>query len=98
MEFGTGALKITPAHDVNDYKIGDKHGLEVIDILNDDGTLNKNAEIYVGKDRFTVRKEIAAELEKLGFLIKTEEHINKVGFSERTDAIIEPKLSMQWFL
>ena len=97
MEFGTGALKITPAHDVNDYKIGDKHGLEVIDILNDDGTLNKNAKIYVGKDRFTVRKEIAAELEKLGFLIKTEEHINKVGFSERTDAIIEPKLSMQWF-
>ena len=97
MEFGTGALKITPAHDVNDYKIGDKHGLEVIDILNDDGTLNKNAKIHVGKDRFIVRKEIAVELEKLGVLIKTEEHINKVGFSERTNAVIEPKLSMQWF-
>lgn len=97
MEFGTGALKITPAHDINDYTIGDKHGLEIIDILNDDGTLNKSAQLYVGKDRFVVRKEIAIELEKKDLLIKTEEHINKVGFSERTDTIIEPKLSMQWF-
>ena len=97
MEFGTGALKITPAHDINDYTIGDKHGLEIIDILNDDGTLNESAQLYVGKDRFLVRKEIAIELSREGFLVKTEEHTNKVGFSERTDAIIEPKLSMQWF-
>ncbi len=97
MEFGTGALKITPAHDINDYTIGDKHGLEIIDILNDNGTLNKSAQLYVGKDRFVVRKEIAIDLERQDFLVKTEEHINKVGFSERTDAIIEPKLSMQWF-
>ncbi|MBT6815249.1 MAG: valine--tRNA ligase, partial [Flavobacteriales bacterium] len=97
MEFGTGALKITPAHDINDYQIGDKHGLETIDILNDDGTLNKSAQLYIGKDRFEVRKEIAADLEKGGHLVKTEEYQNKVGFSERTDAIIEPKLSMQWF-
>tara|TARA_B100001250_G_scaffold144171_1_gene123406 strand:- start:3375 stop:5984 length:2610 start_codon:yes stop_codon:yes gene_type:complete len=97
MEFGTGALKITPAHDINDYTIGDKHGLEIIDILNDNGTLKESAQLYIGKDRFVVRKEIATDLEKKGFLVKTEEHINKVGFSERTDAIIEPKLSMQWF-
>ena len=97
MEFGTGALKITPAHDINDYQIGDKHGLETIDILNDDGTLNKSAQLYIGKDRFEVRKEIAVDLEKGGHLVKTEEYQNKVGFSERTDAIIEPKLSMQWF-
>ena len=97
IEFGTGVLKITPAHDINDYQIGDKHQLEIIDILNDDGTLNKAAQIYIGKDRFLVRKEIAHELKQKGFLIKIEEHINKVGFSERTDAVIEPKLSMQWF-
>ncbi|MEC7646508.1 MAG: valine--tRNA ligase [Bacteroidota bacterium] len=97
MDFGTGALKITPAHDINDYTIGDKHGLEIIDILNDDGTLKESAQLYVGKDRFVVRKEIAIDLEKQNFLIKTEEHINKVCFSERTDAIIEPKLSMQCF-
>ena len=97
MEFGTGALKITPAHDINDYTIGDKHGLEIIDILNDDGSLKESAQLYVGKDRFLVRKEIAIDLEREGLLVKTEEHINKVGFSERTDAIIEPKLSMQWF-
>ena len=97
MEFGTGALKITPAHDINDYQLGDKHGLETIDILNDDGTLSKNAQLYIGKDRFEVRKEIAGDLEKEGFLVKTEEYQNKVGFSERTDAVIEPKLSMQWF-
>ena len=97
MEFGTGVLKITPAHDINDYRIGDKHQLEIIDILNDDGTLNQAAQIYIGKDRFIVRKEITQELKEKGFLIKIEEHINKVGFSERTDAVIEPKLSMQWF-
>ena len=97
MEFGTGALKITPAHDINDYQIGDKHGLEIIDILNDDGTLNESAQLYIGKDRFDVRNEIAADLEKKGFLVRTEEYQNKVGFSERTNAVIEPKLSMQWF-
>ena len=96
-EFGTGALKITPAHDINDYKIGEKHGLETIDILNKNGTLNESAQLYIGKDRFIVRKEIAIDLEKEGFLVKTEEYLSKVGFSERTDSIIEPKLSMQWF-
>ena len=97
MEFGTGALKITPAHDINDYKLGDKHGLESIDILNDDGTLSEEAKLYIGKDRFIVREEIAVDLKAKGYLVKTEEYQNKVGFSERTDAVIEPKLSMQWF-
>jgi len=97
MEFGTGALKITPAHDINDYQLGDKHGLESIDILNDDGTMSEAATLYIGKDRFEVRKEIVTDLESKGSLIKTEEYQNKVGFSERTDAVIEPKLSMQWF-
>ena len=97
MDFGTGALKVTPAHDINDYQIGDKHNLEVIDILNDDGTLNKSAQLYIGKDRFDVRDEISIDLEKKGYLSKIEEHQNKVGFSERTNTIIEPKLSMQWF-
>ena len=97
MEFGTGALKITPAHDINDYKLGDKHGLESINILNDDGTLSEEAELYIGKDRFVVREEIAVDLKAKGYLVKTQEYQNKVGFSERTDAVIEPKLSMQWF-
>ena len=97
MEFGTGALKITPAHDINDYQLGDKHGLETIDILNDDGTLSVAANLYIGKDRFVVREEIAVDLQAKGYLVKTEEYQNKVGFSERTDAVIEPKLSMQWF-
>ncbi|MDA8535580.1 valine--tRNA ligase [Flavobacteriales bacterium] len=97
MEFGTGALKITPAHDINDYKLGDKHRLESIDILNDDGTLSEEAELYIGKDRFVVREEIVVDLKSRAYLVKTEEYLNKVGFSERTDAIIEPKLSMQWF-
>jgi valyl-tRNA synthetase len=97
MEFGTGALKITPAHDINDYEIGDKHNLETIDILNKDGTLSEDATLYIGKDRFEVRKEIAKDLKEKGFLIKSEDYTNKVGFSERTDAVIEPKLSMQWF-
>jgi valyl-tRNA synthetase len=97
MSFGTGALKITPAHDINDYKIGDKHGLEIIDILNDDGTLNESAQLYIGKDRFIAREEISIDLEKNGCLVKIEEHQNKIGFSERTNVVIEPKLSMQWF-
>jgi len=97
-EFGTGCLKITPAHDINDYEIGLKYNLEVIDIFNDNGTLNENAQLYVNQDRFEVRKQIAADLEKEGFMVKTEDYTNKVGFSERTDAVIEPKISMQWFL
>ena len=97
MEFGTGCLKITPAHDPNDYEIGKKHNLEVINILNPNGTLNQNAKLYVGEDRFEVRKKIAYELHTTGYLIKEEDHINKIGFSERTDAVIEPRLSLQWF-
>ena len=98
MEFGTGALKITPAHDENDYKIGLKHNLESIDIFNDDGTLSPKAEWFVGEDRFAARKMVVKELEEKGLLIKTEEYLNKIGYSERTDAVIEPKLSLQWFL
>ncbi len=98
MEFGTGCLKITPAHDENDYAIGMRHALETIDIFNDDGTLNEAAQILVGEDRFVAREKIIPELEKAGSLIKVEDYTNKIGFSERTDAIIEPKLSAQWFL
>lgn len=98
MEFGTGCLKITPAHDINDYALGQKHQLESIDILNDDGTLNEKAQLFVGEDRFVVRKKIAKELEEKGYLQKAEDYTNNVGFSERTNAVIEPKLSMQWFL
>ena len=97
MEFGTGCLKVTPAHDLNDYNLGIKHNLPVIDILNDDGTLNEKAEILVGKDRFAARKKIGKMLEEAGALEKIEEYKSQVGFSERTDAVIEPKLSMQWF-
>lgn len=97
-EFGTGALKITPAHDINDYNLGLKYKLDTIDIFNDDGTLNEKAELYIGKDRFAVRKEIVADLEKADQLVKVEDYVNKVGFSERTDAVIEPKLSLQWFM
>ncbi len=97
-EFGTGALKITPAHDENDYEIGIRHQLESINIFNDDGTLSENAEAFIGTDRFEARELIAKELENIGLLVKVEDYVNKVGFSERTDAIIEPKLSMQWFL
>ncbi|MFD2866261.1 valine--tRNA ligase [Mucilaginibacter antarcticus] len=97
MDFGTGCLKVTPAHDLNDYELGQKHNLQVIDILNDDGTLNAKAEILVGEDRFTARKKIAAMLEEAGQLEKVEEYKSQVGFSERTNAVIEPKLSMQWF-
>lgn len=98
MEFGTGCLKVTPAHDPNDKTLGDKHNLEVIDIFNDDATLNSFGLQYEGKDRFVVRKEIVKELERIGVLAKTETHLNKVGTSERTKAVIEPKLSDQWFL
>jgi valyl-tRNA synthetase len=98
MEFGTGCLKVTPAHDLNDYELGQKHRLPVIDILNDDGTLNEKAQRYIGEDRFAVRKKIAKDLEEAGQIEKIEEYKNQVGFSERTDAVIEPKLSMQWFL
>lgn len=98
MEFGTGCLKITPAHDINDYEIGMRHNLPSIDIFNDDGTLSEKAEIHIGEDRFDVRDKIVAELEKAGNLAKIEDYTNKVGFSERTDVIIEPKLSAQWFL
>jgi valyl-tRNA synthetase len=97
MEFGTGCLKVTPAHDLNDYELGIKHKLEVIDILNDDGTLNGKAHILVGEDRFIARKKIAKLLEEAGQLEKIEDYKSQVGFSERTDAAIEPKLSMQWF-
>jgi valyl-tRNA synthetase len=98
MEFGTGCLKITPAHDINDYNIGIKHNLESIDIFNDNGTLSRKAILYVGEDRFEVRKLIVKELEEKGHVVKVEDYINSVGFSERTDAVIEPKLSMQWFM
>ena len=98
IEFGTGCLKITPAHDQNDKVIGEKHGLPVIDILNDDATLNVHGLHYQGKDRFVVRKEIAKELDSIGVLVKVEDYLTKVGCSERTDAVIEPKVSVQWFV
>lgn len=98
MEFGTGCLKITPAHDENDKNLGDKHGLEVIDILNDDASLNAHGLHYEGMDRFEAREAVVKELEQLGILEKVEDHLNKVGTSERTGAVIEPKLSDQWFL
>ncbi len=97
-EFGTGCLKVTPAHDVNDYLLGQTHQLETIDILNDDGTLNEFGGAYAGMDRFEVRTKIAEDLKAAGLLIKTEDYVNKVGYSERTHVPIEPKLSMQWFL
>ncbi len=97
-EFGTGALKITPAHDLNDYHLGIKHKLEIIDIFNDNGTLSEAATLYVGQDRFEVRKAIVKQLQEEGFIEKIEDYTNKVGYSERTDAVIEPKLSLQWFL
>ncbi|WP_047551204.1 valine--tRNA ligase [Psychroserpens sp. Hel_I_66] len=98
LEFGTGCLKVTPAHDENDKVLGDKHDLEVIDIFNDDASLNSFGMHYEGQDRFVVRKAITKELEASGVLIKTENHVNKVGTSERTKAVIEPRLSDQWFL
>ena len=98
IEFGAGCLKVTPAHDVNDYMLGEKYNLPSIDIFNDNGTLSEAAGMYVGMDRFEVRKQIEKDLEAAGLLEKTEAYTNKVGHSERTDAVIEPKLSMQWFL
>lgn len=98
LEFGTGCLKVTPAHDVNDYQLGQKHGLEVIDIMNDDGSFSEKAQLYVGLDRFKVRKQISAELEEKGYLTKTDNITNNVGYSERTNAVVEPRLSLQWFV
>jgi valyl-tRNA synthetase len=98
MDFGTGALKVTPAHDMNDNQLGQKHRLEVIDILNEDGTLNADAQIYVGEDRFEARKKIVKELDEKGYLEKTEDYTSEVGYSERTDAVVEPRLSMQWWV
>ncbi|MGB5027148.1 MAG: valine--tRNA ligase, partial [Chitinophagaceae bacterium] len=98
MEFGTGALKVTPAHDSNDNQLGQKHNLEVVDIFNEDGTLNADAQIYIGEDRFEARKKIAKELEEKGFLLKTEDYTSEVGYSERTDAVVEPRLSLQWWV
>ena len=98
IEFGTGCLKVTPAHDVNDYMLGEKYNLQSIDIFNDNGTLNEKAVLYVGMDRFDVRKQIEIDLQEKGLMEKVEPYTNKVGFSERTNVAIEPKLSMQWFL
>ena len=98
IEFGTGALKVTPAHDVNDYMLGEKYGLETIDIFNDDGTISEAAGLYVGLDRMDVRKQISRDLNEAGLMEKIEDYTNKVGFSERTNVAIEPKLSTQWFL
>jgi valyl-tRNA synthetase len=97
MDFGTGCLKVTPAHDLNDYELGQKHKLPIIDILNDDATLNEKAQILVGEDRFIARKKIAVLLEEAGALEKMEDYTSQIGYSERTNAAIEPKLSMQWF-
>lgn len=97
MEFGTGALKVTPAHDLNDYNLGQKHRLQVVDTLNEDGTLSEAAQLYVGEDRFAVRKKIVEDLKASGNFVKEEEYSNQVGYSERTDVVIEPRLSMQWW-
>jgi valyl-tRNA synthetase len=98
MEFGTGALKVTPAHDVNDYQLGQKHNLEVVDILNEDGTLNEAAQLFIGEDRFEARKKIVKELEAHHHLLKTEDYTSEVGYSERTDVVVEPRLSLQWWV
>ncbi len=98
-EFGTGALKVTPAHDINDYELGKKHGLDTIDIMNPDGTISPAGVLYIGQDRFAARKQIVADLEAAGLLLKTEEIMNKVGYSERNpDTVVEPRLSLQWFV
>lgn len=98
MEFGTGCLKVTPAHDENDYNLGQKHNLETINMLNEDGTVSEEGELYIGMDRFNVRKQIAKDLEEADLLLKVEDYKNKVGYSERTDAVIEPRLSLQWWV
>ena len=97
-EFGTGCLKVTPAHDMNDFMIGQKNQLATINMMNDDGTISEAGGMYIGMDRFEVRKQIAEDLETAGLLVKKESHINKVGYSERTDVVIEPRLSLQWFV
>jgi valyl-tRNA synthetase len=97
-EFGTGALKVTPAHDINDYNLGLKHKLEVVDTLNPDGTMSEAAQLYIGEDRFKVRKKITADLDAGGHIVKIEEYTNKVGYSQRTDEVIEPRISVQWFM
>jgi valyl-tRNA synthetase len=97
MELGTGCLKVTPAHDVNDHEIGKRHNLEIIDIMNPDGTIAEKAGFYVGMDRFEARKKIAEDLEEMGYLVKVDDRVNKMGYSERTDVPIEPRLSLQWF-
>ncbi len=97
-DFGTGILKITPAHDINDFNIGLKHNLPVVDTLNEDGTLSKAAQIYVGEDRFVARKKIVEELKQKGLLVKEEEYITRLGYSQRTNAVAEPKISTQWFI
>ncbi|HIZ26251.1 valine--tRNA ligase [Barnesiella sp. An55] len=98
IEFGTGCLKVTPAHDVNDYMLGEKYNLPTIDIFNDNGTISEAGGLYIGMDRFDVRKQIAKDLQAAGLLEKVEDYDNKVGYSERTNVVIEPKLSMQWFV
>jgi len=97
-DFGSGALKITPAHDMNDYQIGQKHGLEIIDVLNEDGTLSAEAMLHIGKDRFEARRDIVEELKATGHVVKIEEYVHQVGFSERTDVVVEPRLSLQWWV
>ncbi len=97
-DFGSGALKITPAHDMNDNQIGIKHGLQVVDILNEDGTLSSDAQLLIGKDRFEARKEIIQLLQEAGHVVKIEDYIHQVGFSERTDVVVEPRLSLQWWV
>ena len=95
--FGTGALKITPAHDINDYQLGIKYKLDTINIFNDDGSLNESAGLLVGMDRFQAREAIIPLLEAGGYLVKVEDYVNQIGYSERTQEVIEPKLSVQWF-
>ena len=96
--FGTGALKVTPAHDINDYNLGLRHGLEVVDTLNPDGTLSTAAQIYIGEDRFTARKKIVIELNEKGYLLKEEEYTTRLGYSQRSGAVVEPRISTQWFV
>jgi len=97
-EFGTGALKVTPAHDINDYNLGLKYKLEVIDTFNPNGTMSEAARLFVGEDRFVVRRKITEELKEKGHIVKIDEYVNKVGYSERTDEVIEPRISVQWFM
>ncbi|MEI9934463.1 MAG: hypothetical protein WDM71_06330 [Ferruginibacter sp.] len=89
---------MTPAHDINDYQLSQKHNLEVVDIMNDDGTLNESAQLFIGEDRMDARKKIVAQLQENGFVDKIEDYTNQVGFSERTDAVVEPRLSLQWWV